>query len=405
MDLFSKTQLEELAQTRNPLSVSLFMPTFHVEAELAQNPIRLKNLLRQARSALKENGFRDSEIEKTLEPAVSLLDNESYWRNMSDGLAIFLAPGYSRIYRLPVSFNELVVTTSRFHLKPLFPIIESNNRFYLLGLSKNKVRLFLGTHFSIQEIHTKDIPGSISDALWFDDNEPGHTQVRGGVGNAGEREQSRTSFHGHGQTEADLVRRPNDELYRFFREVDHGIKEVIGDDNAPLVLAGVDYYLPIYREMNKYPGLVEETIVSGSTDYLTQKHIKQLHAKAWQLLEPIFQSTRQKSIERFNRLHGNADGLTSDDIREIIPAAVYSRVDTLFVCNGTHWWGHYDPDSNTVEIHDEHMPGDEDLLDLAALYTYLNGGNVHILELEEMPVEQHAAALFRYPANVAAEQN
>jgi hypothetical protein len=71
-------------------------------------------------------------------------------------------------------------------------------------------------------------------------------------------------------------------------------------------------------------------------------------------------------------------------------------VDTLYVRRGAHVWGTYDPESNTIEIYDEPRPGAQDLLDLAALYTYLNSGTVYLVDDEEMPASAPVAALFRY---------
>jgi hypothetical protein len=95
--------------------------------------------------------------------------------------------------------------------------------------------------------------------------------------------------------------------------------------------------------------------------------------------------------------------MSSTDLREIIPAAVFSRVETLFVPIGEHQWGRYDRDANTVILHDKQESGDADLYDLAAVHTYLNGGNVQALRTENMPVDEGLAATFRFPANVEAE--
>jgi hypothetical protein len=47
-------------------------------------------------------------------------------------------------------------------------------------------------------------------------------------------------------------------------------------------------------------------------------------------------------------------------------------------------------------VHAEAEPGDEDLLDLAAVHTFLNGGMVYAVEPEQMPSYATLAALFRY---------
>jgi len=47
-------------------------------------------------------------------------------------------------------------------------------------------------------------------------------------------------------------------------------------------------------------------------------------------------------------------------------------------------------------LHEEAKPGDEDLLDLAAVQTLLNGGTVYAVELEKVPDGASLAAVFRY---------
>jgi hypothetical protein len=45
------------------------------------------------------------------------------------GLVTFVASDLFRYYRLSLLFEELVVVTERFHLKPLFPLLSGDERF------------------------------------------------------------------------------------------------------------------------------------------------------------------------------------------------------------------------------------------------------------------------------------
>jgi hypothetical protein len=56
----------------------------------------------------------------------------------------------------------------------------------------------------------------------------------------------------------------------------------------------------------------------------------------------------------------------------------------------------FDPEANSVQIHPQHQAGDEDLLDLAALHTLTNGGNVYAVEPGNVPQDKAIAAVFRY---------
>lgn len=396
MDLFSRKKLAELARAQGETCVSLFMPTYHVESELSQNPIRLKNLIKQTRQELHNSGQKANGLDSMLKPLNSLLASPTFWLDQSDGFAAFLTEGSSRVFRLPLNFEELVVTGDRFHLKPLFPLMAANNRFYVLALSKNRVNLYQGTHYSISQVESTDIPKNILEVI-FDEVDDRSLQLHTANIVGGRHD---AAFHGRGVTSDDDDHRPHDKLVRFFREIDHGLGETLGDESAPLLLAGVEHYLPIYKEVSSYKHLIDDAIVQGNPDHLKPAD---LHARAWELVAPRFFQSQKTSVERFNRLTSNGQRLTSRDIHEIVPGAVYGRIDTLFVEINAHIWGSYDQTANTIEIHETHETGDQDLLNLAAVQTFLQGGTVHALRTETMPVETGVAAIFRFPADVAAD--
>src|SRR6266487_1268695 len=69
-------------------------------------------------------------------------------------------------------------------------------------------------------------------------------------------------------------------------------------------------------------------------------------------------------------------GHTSNNIREIMPAAYYGRVSSLFVAINQELWGNFDPTNNMIHVHKEPRFRDDDLLDEAATQTLLHGGAV-----------------------------
>ncbi len=396
MDIFTRDDLQELAHTDADICISIYLPTARVESEVQQNPIRLKNLLKDVRRDLKAAGVRDAKAESMLRSVTDRLTETSFWLYQSDGLAIFITEEGTRYWRLPLDFREIVYVGPRFHLKPLFPIIAASHRFYVLALSQNQVKLYQATNFGMNEVVSNEIPKSITEALVFDDFEK-QLQVRT-VNRVGGRHEP--AFHGHGGSNDETRSRPQDRLKRFFREVDHGVTDAIGDDTAPLLLAGVDHHLPLYRDQNSYQHLVADEIVSGNPDHLSPK---QLHARAWEVMERHLVDAQRKAIDQFSETRGRENGeLTSTDIAEIVAASAFSRIETLFVQRGVSIWGRFDPNTGNVEVHDEQQDGDEDLLDLAAVNTYLNGGFVHSLKPERMPVNEKIAATFRFPVKEPA---
>jgi len=101
--------------------ISLYLPTHRAEAELQQDRIRLKHQMRQAENLLFLANVYAAEVEDLLEPIQALVDDEAFWLQPSDGLALFRSPDLFNSYRLPFSCEELVVVSTHFYLKPLLP--------------------------------------------------------------------------------------------------------------------------------------------------------------------------------------------------------------------------------------------------------------------------------------------
>jgi len=387
MDLLSSDELKALvAEPKAQPCVSIYMPTERMSAETLQNPIRFKNAIRQAEAELVSYGLRPEDARRLLEPATQL-DDYDFWQHQSDGLAIFIAPEMLRYYRLPLNFEEWVVVSDRFHFKPLLPLMTGDGCFYILALSQDEVRLLQGSRYSVMEVELEDIPHSLAEALRYDDTEK-HLQRRTSTprgGTANPKPQAGT-FHGQGEG----IDEANSDLLRFFQKLDAGLQDFLSGKKIPLILAGVEYLFPIYREANGYPHLMDAGI-TGNPEELKPE---ELHAKAWEIVAPHFQQAQQEAVELYREMIGT--GKTSTNLEETVSAAYYGRVDQLFVALDAQQWGSFDPEANTVETHSEAEPGDQDLLDAAAIQTFLNGGVVYAVEPGQVPDEAPMAAVFRY---------
>ena len=383
MNTLFSDELKILMQKQEGVCVSIFMPTHRAGAETRQNPIRLRNLLREAEDRLLESDMRAEEVKELLVPAQGVLGNSLFWRCQSDGLAMFISSKMFRCYCLPLGFKELLVATDRFHLKPLLSML-NDDRFYVLALSQNQVRLLEGSQQSINEVGLEGIPGSLAEAL---QNDVFGKQIRSHTGASPGSGDRSTMFHGQGAG-ADVPKKDN--ILRYFYLLDKGLSELLRNKQAPLVLAGVDYLFPIYREANSYPYLLDEG-VSGSPEGLS---VDELHKEAWTIVRPCFQKAGQDAVALYRQSVGT--GLASSDVKEIVPAACHGRVGSLLVALGFQQWGVFDYDTDEVILRREAEPGDEDLLDLAAIQTFLNGGAVYVVSPEDIPDSGQMAAVFRY---------
>jgi len=382
MDLLSKDDLKVLLMKSQPPCVSIYLPTHRGGGE--EDHIRWKNLLGRAEEALAARGLRRAVAEALLGPARYLLDDAAFWKTQSDGLAYFLSPRFVRSYRLPVAFAEQVVAADRFHITPLLPLLHSDGRYFLLALSQNRVRVLHGTAFGAHALDTAGLPTSLAQALRFHDRDEPlifHTHPALKLGRWG------AIFSGQGVGVDDH----KDDLLLYFRQIDRGLSHLLHDEHAPLVLASVDYLWPIYHKANSYPHLLDEG-VAGNPDRLSEK---ELHDKTWPIVKRAFDTAQGLAAAQYNQLAGT--GRTSNDLAEVVRAAYGGQVAVLFVARDGEQPGTYDATRGTVAVHEEARPGDEDLLNFAAIHTLLHAGTVYAVKTDEVPGGGLLAATYWLP--------
>lgn len=387
MSLLSIDDFKELVNQVQGICVSIYMPTYRAGAETQQNPIRFKNLIRQAELSLVDYDFSHADATTFLEPALQL-DQDEFWQHQGEGLGLFIAEGICRPFKLPFSVDELVVVGDRFHLKPLMPLLTGDGEFYILALSQQRIRFLQASRYSVREVEVEGLPESMDAALQYDETaKEGQFRISTSKGGTNNSFQHSGTFHGQGSPDQDDVTR---DILQYFYVIDRCLHEILRDKQAPLILAGVEYLLPIYRQASTYGHLME----AGITENPELLKPEELHAQALSLVEPYLLQAEKEALDHYHELQGT--GKTSSDVKEVIPAAYYGRIEQLFVAVGVQQWGSFDPQSSELEIHPDTQPGDEDLLNSAAIQTLLNGGEVYAVPPDEVPGSAPLAAVFRY---------
>ncbi len=385
MAMVTKQDLKALTQERADYCVSIFMSTHLTDPQ--QDPIRFKNLLRQAEDRLVAQGLRNPEAQEMLKPGYNLIGGNEFWKHADQGLTLFVSAKALRSFRVPRTLDELVVVNNRFYIKPLLPLVTNDGKFFILALSLDSVRVFEATLHDIAEVDLKGVPKNMADA--FISEIPERVErMHSGIPAIGERKKSTGVFHGQGGVK-DVAK---ENIQRFFRKVNVGLYRILARETAPLILAGVDYLHPLYRDVNSYPNLLEQGIL-GNWD---GQNPSELHARAVPIVEPILKASQAEMTDKYRQYAGERNGLASADLKEILPAAQTGRVHTLFVALGVQTWGKFDQAAQSIEVHDSQRPGDEDLLDLASSYTYLNDGTVYAVPPGEVPSGTSVGAVFRY---------
>lgn len=383
MDQIGRSDLRQLLELDQEPCISIYFQTHRAGVDTLQDPIRLKNLVREAERQLEDRGSQAPLIRDLLEPLRTLVDQYEFWQHQADGLVLFRSRDIFRRYRVSFAVPELAVVAKRFHLKPLLPAVEANERFYVLALSQDAAKVYEGNQQSITEMEIQEMPESpiISPPVRGADRQlRSHTADRGSSG------RRVAIFHGRGAGDEDRTQ----DLLSYFRRVDEAVRKSLGDEHLPAVLAAVDYLCPLYRQASSNPDLLTGEIHGNPGSFTAQE----LHRRAWDIASSHFREVRDKAADEYHQLWHTQRA--SGDLQPILNAARQGRVKVLFVAVGVQEWGHLDPQSAEVVQHEQRSTQDQDLLNLAAMETFIAGGAVYAVSPDEVPGRGSMAAVFRY---------
>jgi hypothetical protein len=378
MTTVTHDRLRSLLRARSGPCLSIYMPTLHRDNGLGQNPIRFKNSLREAHRLL-ANDHSPEEIRSLLAP-ITAMSNPSFWRRQAAGLAIFRTPDLVEQFRVALPMPELVVVADSFHVRPLIRCLHSNERYFVIAISRHGVNLLEGTASSLESIRVPGLPEGPAEL-----GAPGRARgTRGGhAARGGFRNRT---VHAAGAAEPTSQA----DLARYFRAIDRALRPVVGLATVPVILASVDHYVPIYREVSRLKNLSQH-IVRGSPDAMT---LRELHERAW----PVAQSERRQQedlvLEDYRRAAQR--GRSTEDLDEVVRAARRGRIRRLFLAVGVRAWGIVDPATGhvrrTAAQQDSH---DDDVLDDVAEAVLLRGGEVFLLSPDRMPRGREVMAELR----------
>ena len=379
----NKEIIQDLINHQTADSITIYLSTHRYGEETLKNEdrIKLKNIIKQIRNEYEQAAYKEKDINEYLEPLYEMLENKTLWRNVSDGLAIFLNKKMFKYYLLPVSFPDIYYTGSEFYIAPILQSLTENREFYVLTLALHGVNLYKGDRFGIEPINTDAfLPKNIEEAVGFDYKDK-VLQFRAGQSGSGN-----TIYHGHGK--GDEAKK--EEVQKFIQYIDDGLREVIpGDDNRPLILACVDYLFGYFKDFSCFKTLYPKHIKESPQN----EKPAHLHQKAWKLMQEAIDKEKHKKIEEYHE-----SVKKSFMIDHILPGATQGRIKTLFLNNRQFEWGVFEPEQNRVkETHPEPKNGDICLKNQAAIYTFKEGGDIIVMPPDQLPAKNKPAnAVFWY---------
>ncbi|WP_050526057.1 baeRF3 domain-containing protein [Pseudorhodobacter aquimaris] len=362
--------------------ISLYQPTHRTFPDRKQDPIRFGNLLKDLEASLARQ-YAGRDIAALLRPFRALAENGPFWNHTLDGIAIFATPEVFKVYNLHRSVTEKAIVADSFHTKPLMRILQSADRFHVLGISRHAATLFEGNRYTLDEVALNaDFPASLGDVIHSDNNDPERMKRAHGPGGSGQTTR-------HGMT---LRRELTDnETRQFFRAVDVAVaKSYSKPSGIPLILAALPEHHSLFRSISDNPAMMEQAIDVDPASVTADE----LRARAWDIARTRYLERLDALVEQFKTSQANDRG--SADLTVIGKAASAGSIATLLIDADRVVPGRFDPETGHVSFARLEDPDVDDLLDDLATQTLGTGGEVVVVPPEEMPSDTGIAAIFRF---------
>jgi len=362
--------------------ISLYQPTHRSHPENEQDIIMFKNLTKKIEKLSQEH-FSSSQTKSYLERLHQLAHDIQFWRHTQAGLAVLANSNFFKVYKLPREVPEIAMVSDHFHIKPLIRIMQSLDRYQILGLNREEVKLYEGNRDHIHQIPlANEVPKTLEEALGHELTEPRLTVASYGTGAQGP-----AMRHGHGgkKDEVDI------DIERFFKIIDSAIyKHHSSHSKLPLILASLPEYHGIYHKISHNPYLLTDSL-KIHPDSVSKDTLKK---QIWDLIEPFYLKRLKKLINDFSAAQSKNQG--SDKLNEISKAAFSGKIATILIDSDQEIPGTIDGTNGKIKNPEKHNSDQGDLLDELGQLVLKTKGEVIIVPGERMPTKTGAAAIFRY---------
>jgi hypothetical protein len=363
-------------------AVTIYLPTHRVSTppHLHEDQVRFKNLMNKAINILEDQDTDESMVTFVRSKMDNLIGNQSFWENLTNGLLICMRPDSFDALLLPVDCDEYVSVDSHYHLAPVYGLVEDNLAYYVLSIAKHDPQLFVGDMYHLQDSGL-ELPESPEKALNIDELQQKQQHYHKDAGGFGT---GQNAGRGTADTGAQTA-------LNYFSLIDKMIHDHC-DKALPLVLAGTEDSVSGFRQMSKYPHILE-THVEGN---YTKKKPEELFGEAWKVVSKELLQQRQQLVLDYQRIAGENPARASTDPVEIVEAAEQGRIERLLIAMSRFT-------KDTVRDQLESVPkivfpggNKNQIVDRAAQFTWGQSGKVYNLAQEDLPHNASLAAIFRY---------
>ncbi|HSM84208.1 MAG TPA: hypothetical protein VLS96_21130 [Nodosilinea sp.] len=297
--MITRQDLKDLQALTKVPALSLLLPTHRTSPDNKQDPIQVKNLVKEATDRLSaEFSARDLEpLLKNLEELVNDID----YTHALDGLALFVAHDYAKKFYLPFTVPKRVIIDQSFATRDLVYGLHRAQRYWVILLSQNASRLLAGTGETLEEVNNTDFP----------------LQMEGPGATTAPPDSADSAYI-------------DDRHRRFFQSVDRAFTAYADNDSLPIIVGGVIRQISFFQEVSQYTAQIAGTI-TGNFDSATEA---ELLPQVWPFVQKVRGQQRQDALAALDTAMGEKKVSTA--LQEIWQLANEGRGKLLLVESGYH---------------------------------------------------------------------
>ncbi len=367
-DIPTRAHIDRLLQSRDPASVSIYVPT-DPASDNAGPRTGLRNRGERALQELRAAEIDTPRVAAIEDELADLLDDEAFWHYQARTLAVLLTPELMQTFRLPNRLLSIVEVSDRFYLKPLLRAVTFPQVAFVLAVAQNSVRLIeVSADDEPSEVRVPDLPSDAASVA--------------GRSSLADRAPARRIQGREGQK----VR-----LRQYARHIDHALRPILNGLHVPLIIAAAEPLSSIFRSVNSYPHLAADAI-AGNPEGVSDAD---LGARAREILDGLYAAELARTCQLFDERRAQDRGLS--DIGDVARAATYGAVDTVLVDIDDVVPGTVDEQTGAVTLADEQSAERYGVIDEIARRVWLAGGRVLAVRREDVPGTTGVAAILRYP--------
>ncbi len=352
-----KQKIKAIKDIQSVPCVSILLPTHRTAPDNQQDPILLKNLIRETERRL--NNEFGKNVSAELVSKLTQMASDYNFQTSLDGLALYACQETHEIIRFPLPVKERIVINGTFATRDLYRSMHHQEVYFILHLQLNEAKLYdaYGDRVST-EVRNEGFP-YLNDVPEPDDES----------GNPSEAEKVR--------------------IRTFLQRTDKRLQDFLMEHAARMVVVATEPIQAILKEITE-----DKNVFIGYTTPPGQPNLSDMAKKAWIVVEEWIAREKERAKEEL--ADAVNDQRFASDLNDIWRAVNEGRGDILLVEEGYFQPAHFKEGHISLDEPDDASGRIDDIVDEIIELCIEKRGSVVFIPDGELPTFDRIGLITRY---------